>query len=181
MPTVVPLDGPPDGGMCSNVAYEIAIDSGMSSVAQELNAIFTQYLEYIERPLSLSGPRQSAIEQIQEILRECRRPNWDGYGARPVQPLTASNARLLIRMLPASCPMPEVAPEPDGSISLDWIQGPNRMLSISVGVTERLACAWIDGADSGREVVSWSRLLSSHIMRLIQTYGVKRNARFRTA
>ena len=42
-----------------------------------------------------------------------------------------------IRALLDDLPLPEFAPEPDGSISPDWIQSRNRLFSISVGSTHR--------------------------------------------
>lgn len=58
-------------------------------------------------------------------------------------------AEAFLRALPDGLPMPEFASEPDGSISLDWIQSRTRVLSLSVGRGDRLAYAWIDGADRG--------------------------------
>ena len=49
--------------------------------------------------------------------------------------------------------LPEFAPEPDGSISLDWIQSRARLYSLSIGHSNRLAYAWLDGADKGHGVV----------------------------
>ena len=49
--------------------------------------------------------------------------------------------------------MPEIAVDPDGAVSLDWVPSRNRMLSISIsGEHDRLAYAWIDGADRGSAV-----------------------------
>jgi len=42
-----------------------------------------------------------------------------------------------------------VSPEPDGSLSLDWIRSRERLFSVSVGTTNRLAYAWLNGTKSG--------------------------------
>jgi hypothetical protein len=60
-----------------------------------------------------------------------------------------------VRVLPTGVPLPDFAPEPDGSISLDWIQSRCRMLSVSVGRSNRLAFAWLDGSDSGHGVAKF--------------------------
>jgi hypothetical protein len=57
-----------------------------------------------------------------------------------------------VRALPDGIPLPEFAPEPDGSISLDWILSRNRLFSVSIGHSSRLAFAWLDGADNGHGV-----------------------------
>jgi hypothetical protein len=57
-----------------------------------------------------------------------------------------------IRVLPEDVPLPEFAPEPDGSLSLDWIQSRHRLFTLSVAPNIRLPYAWVDGADSGHGV-----------------------------
>ena len=59
----------------------------------------------------------------------------------------------MIRALPPGVPLPEVAPEPDGAISLDWIRSRNNLFSLTVGSGDRLAFAWLDGSDTGHGVV----------------------------
>jgi hypothetical protein len=62
-------------------------------------------------------------------------------------------AKRFVRSLPDGVSLPEFAPEPDGSISLDWIQSRARLYSLSIGHSNRLAYAWLDGADKGHGVV----------------------------
>ena len=61
----------------------------------------------------------------------------------------------MVRALPGEVQLPEFAPEPDGSVSLDWIQSRNRMFTLSVGSGPRLAYAWLDGADKGHGVAAF--------------------------
>lgn len=68
-------------------------------------------------------------------------------------PGRSSTALKFLRALPENVPLPEIAPEPDGSISLDWIDSRSRMFSLSIGGSYRLAFAWVDGADKGHGVV----------------------------
>ena len=71
-----------------------------------------------------------------------------------------------LRAMPDDLPIPEFAPEPNGSISLDWIASPDRLFSLSIGRNGRLAYAWLDGADKGhgvarfdaRNVPPWVRI-----------------------
>ena len=65
----------------------------------------------------------------------------------------------------AQDPVPEFAPEPDGSVSLDWIQSRTRLFSLSIGTSRRLAYAWLDGSDKGHAV---SRFDGKHIPSRIQ-------------
>jgi hypothetical protein len=70
----------------------------------------------------------------------------------PIDPIAVLWAERLVRALPDGMPLPEFAPEPDGSISLDWILSCNRLFSLSVGRVGRLAFAWLDGTDKGHGV-----------------------------
>ena len=97
---------------------------------------------------------QSTTAVISEILTVAAghaEKNWDGEGAEPVSAVAVDRAVAFVRALPAGV-LPEVAAEPDGAISLDWMQSRTRVLSISVGLGERLALAWIDGEDQGHAV-----------------------------
>lgn len=69
--------------------------------------------------------------------------------------LAAVTAEDFIRALPDNIPLPDFAPDPDGSISLDWIQSPTRLFSLSISPAQRLAYAWLDGADKGHEVAGF--------------------------
>ncbi|MGQ0525247.1 MAG: hypothetical protein ACT4P8_16500 [Betaproteobacteria bacterium] len=94
----------------------------------------------------------NAISRIWALANECSRPDWDGNGACPLDERAALAAVDFIRALPEGVPLPDLASEPDGSISLDWIQSRNRLFSLSVGPSNRLVYAWLDGADKGHAV-----------------------------
>lgn len=52
-----------------------------------------------------------------------------------------------IESLPDDVPLPEFSIEPDGCVSLDWMPAAYRTLTVSVGVSDRLPYAWVDGTD----------------------------------
>lgn len=104
------------------------------------------------RSLALFGPKADAIRSIWALVNECGETGWDGEDAEPISEIAAHAAADFIQALPADVPLPEFAPEPDGSISLDWIKSHSKVLSISVGSGSRLPYAWLDGEDRGHEV-----------------------------
>jgi hypothetical protein len=106
----------------------------------------------MNRTNSRTAGKSAAILQIRALAQECAEPGWDGDGAEPISQAAASLAVDLIRALPDGVALPEFAPEPDGSISLDWIQSRSRLLSLSAGPGSRLAYAWLDGEDRGHAV-----------------------------
>jgi len=110
-----------------------------------------------EQSVALFGDKDAAISELWEVLAECADPGWDGDEAEAVDRNAATNAAALIRSIPHGLPMPEVAADPDGEISLDWIAGRDRLLTISVDRSNRLAYAWVVGAYQGRAVIPFGR------------------------
>lgn len=127
-------------------------ESAVSSEAQALQKSVIEIVDTAERSHALFGEKAVAISQIWALANECDEGGWDGEGAEPISPLAANLAAAFIRALPAGVALPEFAPEPDGSISLDWIRSRHRLFSVSVGRNSRLAYAWLDGTDRGHAV-----------------------------
>ena len=74
-----------------------------------------------------------ALETLNEVYEECSAANWDGYNAQPISREKYFEASKLIRMLPNSFPVPDILPEPDGGIGLEWYQ--EKYFSFAVGIT----------------------------------------------
>jgi len=141
-------------GISGHLALQ-ALAGGGSAMSPEANAVHkaaTDVAELAERSVALFGEKANALSRLAELGTECADLGWDGEGAAAVNPIAIHSAKRFVRALPDDMPLPEFAPEPDGSISLDWIQSPNRLFSISVGRGNRLAYAWLDGADKGHGV-----------------------------
>lgn len=126
--------------------------SAISPEAQSVRQAAGTVVNSMERSQALFGDKASAISQIWALANECAEPGWDGDGALPLNRLAAFKAIAFIRVLPSGVPLPEFAPDPDGSISLDWIQSRNRLFSLSIGTGDRLPYAWLDGTDKGHAV-----------------------------
>ena len=48
-------------------------------------------------------------------------PDWDGYGARPVDPAVVKGAlRLLLELVPTAASVPNVVPSPSGGVQVEW-------------------------------------------------------------
>lgn len=76
---------------------------------------------------------------------EARQPNWNGYGARPVQGAAYAKARTFIQALPTTVPKPDIGIDGDGEVSVDWLFGPELVFSVSVGPSGRLTFASVIG------------------------------------
>lgn len=111
-----------------------------------------------EQSVALFGERAAAISSLRELANECSHEDWDGSGAVALDPDAVTQAEYFLRALPDGVPMPECSAEPDGSVSLDWCMAKNRLFSISVGSSNRLAFAWLDGSDKGHGVARFDGL-----------------------
>ena len=126
--------------------------SAVSSESEILRQRVADIRRSTERSQSLFGGKAATISQIWGLVNECAEAGWDGAHAEGVDRFAALAAADFIRALPDGLPLPEVAPDPDGAISLDWIRSRNCIFSVSVGTSNRLVYAWLDGSDRGHAV-----------------------------
>lgn len=95
------------------------------------------------------------LQELARVATDCGAPNWDGYGAMPVEPETLEAARRFLQVLPGTLPAPTVGAEPDGHLTLEWYRHPRWTLSISVGPRSELfyAALFDDNDVRGRESI----------------------------
>jgi hypothetical protein len=158
-------------GLSGHLALQ-ALAGGGSAISSEANAVnkaATEVTESAEQSLALFGKKAAALSQLSALATECAALGWDGGDATAIDPAAELVAMRFLRALPDNMPLPEFAPEPDGSISLDWIQSRDRLLSLSIGSSNRLAYAWLDGTDRGHAVARFDgRNIPLHILKAIK-------------
>lgn len=143
------------GLMVAGYSAAVALSRPRSAVSEEAESVrhnASIVVEQVHRSVALFGPKAALISTLSALGDECRDPNWDGYGAEPVNPRALKRAEDLISSLPDGVPLPECSIEPDGCVSLDWMPAPHRTLTMSVGANDRLPYAWVDGTDRGHAV-----------------------------
>lgn len=131
--------------------------SAVSSEAQSISRAAVAVMQAAERSQALFGGKTAAISQLLALAYECERPGWDGDESCGIARMAVVEAQDFLRAMPNDLPLPEFAPEPDGSVSLDWIQSQHRLFSLSIGGNGRLAYAWLDGSDRGHGVARFDR------------------------
>jgi hypothetical protein len=140
-----------EGGVVAPLAAQTG--SAVSEESRAVREAVESIRKSVEKSQALFGGKAAAIGRVWALVNECSDPGWDGDGADPVDRLAAFRAADVIRALPPRVPFPEVTPEPDGAISLDWIRSRNQLFSLTVGSGDRLAFAWLNGSDRGHGVV----------------------------
>jgi hypothetical protein len=134
-------------------AVVLPADSGFSEAANRLRQLVGDEIQYY------LGPRAEwAISGIEQILSESGNPETSPIEVTPVDVATARAAVAFSLLLPRSLPAPEIAPEPDGEISFDWLGPSEKIFSVSVDATGRLAYA---GSFGPRSKVHGTEQLSS--------------------
>ncbi len=157
------------------------LGSAVSAEARAVTRAASDIVRSAEDSQALFGGRAAAISRLGELVDQCSREGWDGADAYALDAEALENAADFIRALPDGIPMPEFAPEPDGSVSLDWIQSRHRLFSVSVGRGNRLAYAWLDGADTGHGVARFDGVnVPARVLAGIQSIQSDENASFRT-
>ncbi len=152
MPAIVSAIGMTSYGSLG--AY-VRHSSAVSEVATRSREAAGSVVFHFEKSEACFGPLRRAQSELRTLAAECFCSGWDGEDAVGLHPSAVATAEEILRCLPGWVPFPEFAPEPDGSISLDWIQSRNRLFSLSVGKTHRLAYSWLNGSDKGYGVASF--------------------------
>lgn len=142
-------------GMMAGMVALSPIARGESAVSHEAmlsRQAVTKVVQSSESSHALFGRKAAALASLHEMARECSVEGWDGNAGLGISPVALEHAKDVIRAMPNGLRLPEFAPEPDGSVSLEWAVSRHRRLMMSVGEGDRLAYAWVDGTDRGHAV-----------------------------
>jgi len=136
-------------------AYARRGDSAFSTEAGDVRKAASAFVENFERSHSLFGEKTAAISRLRALAIERLDQGFDGNDVEFINSIAVINAENFLRALPESCPVPEFAVGPDGNVALDWIKSKSRLFSLSIGSSNRLAFAWLDGTDAGHAVATF--------------------------
>ena len=82
--------------------------------------------------------RSSARLNLAELAK--LKQNWDAYEADPISGGCIDRAHAVLNALPSKTPSPDITPNPNGTLTLDW-ETEDQALSLELGVT-RFSCFW---------------------------------------
>lgn len=144
--------------MVAGYTATVALARPGTAVSREADAVRQNacgVMEQVHSSRALFGSKATLISDLMELAAECREPDWDGYGAEPVDLQALETAKQIIYSLPDGVSLPDCSIEPDGGVSLDWMPSRSRTFTLSAGKSDRLPYAWIDGTDRGHAVAKF--------------------------
>lgn len=119
---------------------------GFSAEVTRLNVILSQYFSENRKAKTL-GRQDDTLQSLDAVVEECSEPGWDGYDALPIKEEAYLEAKRLIRSLPITSfiPMPEITPESNGDIALEWSKGKRLIFVASIRGENEITYAGLFG------------------------------------
>ncbi len=122
----------------SGVSQEAAYLTGLSRSCDQ------------EQEMAVSSPRSDTYNRLIDLYFECREPNWGGREESCVSDIVFGLAEQFIRSLPKSIQMPDISPEPDGSLYFEWFHQPRRIMSLSIDAQGLVSWSALYGREDPR-------------------------------
>ena len=123
----------------------------VSQLSGEVTRRWAEERNYLQGSASDWFPTVEAACQV--IRSECNTADWDGQGAFAVNDqviaITENIVRALFALVPKGMPAPEIIPEADGEICINWTADPEKLLSLSVGAQGKINFAGQFGTEGG--------------------------------
>src|SRR5690348_7161589 len=148
------------------------MDNSVSTEGLSQRKRFWQLIESSQEPLSRGANIMVALSALRDAARKAGAEDWDGFGARPLNPVSFAWSLAVISSLPSRIVAPDVEVTPKGHVLLEWAKGPRSIVSVSVGDDGRLAYAGLFGRSHvhGFESMGgeFPRTLAEHIERAVE-------------
>jgi hypothetical protein len=109
-------------------------------------------------PHQLRFERQKVTykREVEELILQAGKEDWDGEGALPVVHETISIACALIDHFPFFSHTPDISATPHGEVDFDWCLEDGAMLTISVSSEGEIAYAWLKGTSVMNAKEEWT-------------------------
>lgn len=147
---------------------------GVSDESITLGSIYDEFIQGIGK--TTSGQRIiPMVNDLVEVFNECLEEGWDGYDAQPISIGAYSDALTFLQLLPTSSPPPDVVPEPDSSIGLEWSNQESSRFLVSFDGSGTFAYAGIFSGGNNTHGIesikdSFPRAIQDFINRLYLKY-----------
>lgn len=160
-----------------NIAIPNAYPTSLSvlpsttGISAEAGRIVELVKDTVDRVLETSASQQRLVEVLallDEVYQECSEANWDGYAAQPATEDAYNEAFRLVRLLPSNIPLPEILPEPTGTIGLEWSKGRRLVFVVSVSGDNFITYAGLFGVNKIHGTEYFGDSLPPIVLEMIQ-------------
>ena len=144
------------------------VDNGVSDESKKLKSLWVEALRRVKETTTNEKRLMEALTDLEEIFKECGMSNWDGYQAKPLTEAAYKDVLKFLEMIPLNLPMPEIVPEPNGTIGLEWSIGKRLIFAISLSGKGTIHYAALFGADKNYGTVEFLDSLPSVVLENIR-------------
>lgn len=123
------------------------LPTSSASANDEVARILRKEAERLTLPITWQK-KKAAVDTVIDTFRKYQESNWDGYDAAPVSEAACAEAILFLRKLPSTIPSPDVIPNPDGDVSLEWYLDQRLLFVATFSGTGVIAFAGVFGRGS---------------------------------
>ena len=123
----------------------IPVTFGSSEYAKKTEQCALNAEAYFTSSQILKSPSECFLEELWTIARNCSVDDWDGYSAKAISKAAIINAANFYLSELRDMPLPEISPEPDGELALEWFGKDRSSFSISFGESDNLSYACLAG------------------------------------
>ncbi len=103
-----------------------------------------------------SDQKQNLINEIDNIFSDCGYENWDGYGSAPISKISSEYAKAFIELIQEELPLPEIAPQPDGELGLEWCSA-NYHLALSISDAGEISYAILKPNGKNKGILKFNK------------------------
>ena len=129
----------------AGLLFPVPSSNAVSGDATAIRASVQDAWSPLADSLAISHTAAVAIAGLNRAAGIANSPNWDGYGARPIDRRAYGAALRFLQALPTTTPVPDVSVDPDGEVDVLWHVRPTETFSVSVGPAGRLTYAGLFG------------------------------------
>jgi hypothetical protein len=123
------------------------LPSSSASTNDEVARILRREAERLSLPITWQK-KMEAVDTVIDTFRRNRESDWDGYGALPISEAACAEAILFLKKLPSTIPPPDVIPNPDGDVSLEWYIDQRQLFVATFSGTGIISFAGVFGKGS---------------------------------
>jgi hypothetical protein len=116
-----------------------------SAVGRELSESISRMSAHVRESLTFGEPWRTTIADLCDLSVECSQPNWDGYGAPPLNPEVFRAAQAFVASIPLDIPTPAISASADGDVTFEWAQTARRLVSVAISENGQISFASLNG------------------------------------